>query len=643
MMPLPIMISSKIPCLWFAALAMKKGYLGYVVNRKRIRVCPVRRSHQGKEQQVMRRLMRCSTTAVALMSLMAVATAQQTIVVGPPIHVSKSEGDREHGEVVIAANPKDPTQLIAAAMVWNQEKSSMNIISYVSFDRGLTWKPGFEINEDSSSESDPAVAFGCDGTAYLSGLSGKLSLGGPRLQVETYLYRSTDGGSTWLKATVLGERDREYLIVDCSPSRFTGGLYMYAAGGLVLYSEDQGRTFREVRLQPWGGNRWLNIPGTAVVLSDGTLVVAYPELDLGGKKGSEQEEIPISAFRVTVGGRSFTGPFTITKAKGFPRFPNLAVDLSSDSFKDRIYAVWVDDTSVNSQIMFAYSTDKGETWSEPIVLNDDQIVADNGPALRDSIGEVAVNRNGVVAVTWYDRSNSHNKSEWNVRFTASFDGGESFLPSTKLSDGLFTHDFAKSPPFSVFLKGTDVKELSVNPYQFWSSGGDTAGLVSDADGIFHSLWVDRRTGIAQVWTSSIKVSGQACRNGDPELKDLEDITRYVTVRFRDLMYDPKTQKVSASTYLINTSDKTILGPVVIRLLGFRRGSFQILNSDNGQTGPGAVWNYASVIKDNRLESGQKSGIKRVEFRSIDVEEMLKPPFPRNPIIRARVLGKIGAS
>jgi hypothetical protein len=40
---------------------------------------------------------------------------------------------------------------------------------------------------------------------------------------------------------------------------------------------------------------------------------------------------------------------------------------------------------------------------------------------------------------------------------------------------------------------------------FMFMGGDTAGLVADALGIFHAAWVDNRTGVAQLWTATVSV------------------------------------------------------------------------------------------------------------------------------------------
>jgi hypothetical protein len=35
--------------------------------------------------------------------------------------------------------------------------------------------------------------------------------------------------------------------------------------------------------------------------------------------------------------------------------------------------------------------------------------------------------------------------------------------------------------------------------------GDTAGLAADAVGTFHPLWVDKRTGVLQVFTAKVSV------------------------------------------------------------------------------------------------------------------------------------------
>jgi hypothetical protein len=40
-------------------------------------------------------------------------------------------------------------------------------------------------------------------------------------------------------------------------------------------------------------------------------------------------------------------------------------------------------------------------------------------------------------------------------------------------------------------------------------GGDTSGLAADANGVFHALWADQRSGIGQVYSATIAVEPTA--------------------------------------------------------------------------------------------------------------------------------------
>jgi hypothetical protein len=100
---------------------------------------------------------------------------------------------------------------------------------------------------------------------------------------------------------------------------------------------------------------------------------------------------------------------------------------------------------------------------------------------------ISVNRDGVVGVMWYDRRDYPDNSGYVPRFAASLDGGVTFTSSVLLST---------APNALAAQKGAD----------FLANGGDTAGLVAAADGRFHALWIDNRTGVQQVWTTPISVT-----------------------------------------------------------------------------------------------------------------------------------------
>jgi hypothetical protein len=87
---------------------------------------------------------------------------------------------------------------------------------------------------------------------------------------------------------------------------------------------------------------------------------------------------------------------------------------------------------------------------------------------------------------WYDRRDFPNHDGYVPRFAASFDGGETFTASVVIS---------KAPNARSAQKGPD----------FLLNGGDTAGLTAAADGRFHAVWIDNRTGVQQVWTAAIGI------------------------------------------------------------------------------------------------------------------------------------------
>ena len=102
---------------------------------------------------------------------------------------------------------------------------------------------------------------------------------------------------------------------------------------------------------------------------------------------------------------------------------------------------------------------------------------------------IAVNGAGVVGVLWYDRREFPAAEGYRPRFAASLDGGASWSPSVAVST---------APNARAAQQGPD----------YLPNGGDTAGLAAAADGRFHALWIDNRTGVQQVWTAAITVTAR---------------------------------------------------------------------------------------------------------------------------------------
>lgn len=163
--------------------------------------------------------------------------------------------------------------------------------------------------------------------------------------------------------------------------------------------------------------------------------------------------------------------------------PSLAVDASGGPHEGRLYVAWPDARfRRHTSILLAYSDDGGKNWSKPQVVNGR---ADRGAVNQepnDFMPKVAVNRDGVVGVSWYDRSDSKDNLSYNVRFAASVDGGHTWLPSVRVSN-------------SPYVPGSDTHY----------NGGDTAGLAADAAGVFHLTWIANPSGAPAMWTAAVRV------------------------------------------------------------------------------------------------------------------------------------------
>lgn len=620
---------------------------------------------------------------VALVALSPVATAQKVtehavvsgstkpappIVVGPNVQASKAFGDKPHGEIHLAANPRNPFNLVGGSMVWFEETNTHNVIAYASFDGGKTWSPTLKF-DDGLSHSDPAVGFDANGTAYFLQITHPTGIGEPKYF--SHLYRSKDGGRTWLEPAIMPMLDRHYVAVDDNPGKYHGSVYINGLSTRqvrVQRSRDRGATFDEGLQAAAAANNRRNA-GTArmAVLSDSTLVVPFADMelpvpDVEGSPGRHNSALKV--ITSTDGGNTFSDPVTIAPiAIGHMGISNshhfnFAVDRSTGPFKDRLYVAWSDSYSGGGQfsrtksgganILFSYSADKGKTWSKPILINDDRLPFNLSDAPVHFQPVIAVNKDGVVGVMYYDRRDSANKLDWTIRFSASLDGGETFLPtvqvaesphrfdaSTKLALGVRGYGGGNMPPNTNYRGGA--LKFDINISQFEIAGGHTAGMDADAGGVFHPFWIDNRTGVSQIWTAPVTVNGKATRNGDSELSTLEDVSEKVILTFTNPEYDAKTGRVSVHVQLQNVSNDTISLPVKLRVIGLTSGSggvIKIAGTDNGVAGIGAVWDLDKLIVAQKLKPLQKSGLLRLQFH------IAENPPPTGAAIRSRAWGAL---
>jgi hypothetical protein len=420
--------------------------------------------------------------------------ASGRISVGPNVQVSSGRPEEAHYETHAAAHPSDPNKLLATAIVYPKVGRRGTVV-YASSDGGKTWKISFQ-GDELENTGDPAVGYATDGTGFFATLT---SRGHPLEKIpehpahawdgrKTLLYRLPPGASKWEGPATFMFADREYVVVDDTKGKYNGHVYVSGdprpgSGFVVFTSTDGGVTFPQVQGAE-SDNRGVTL-SNAVVASDGTILGAYA--DPSGH---------VRVARSTDGGKSFLPSMTVDTfvRAGNRKDPNhnnvnhfmtLAVDRSNGQFRDRVYLAWPDRRSGHSQVLMAYSPDAGRTW-KPSTVPTDNAATDTTDQFMPTL---TVNRDGVVGLLFYDRRDNPDNKTFYARFTASLDGGVTWLPSVRLS----------AAPYSA----GEVAKKSAFTY----NGGDTAGLVASVDGLFHAFWVDDRTGVPQVYTSTVRVDG----------------------------------------------------------------------------------------------------------------------------------------
>lgn len=410
------------------------------------------------------------------------------------VHVSANAPDRVHVEPVIAASPGDPSRLVIASMVVRRPHSpefqdSGSIVVYASRDGGETWHERPLPLPPDRVAGDPWLTWTARDHVYLSAIVTKSLLRGEPSDV--WVFRSTDAGWTWSEAerSVFGrDRDVDHPIITTADG--ADGPPLLHVIGTVAYGDQEGfrlasleaeaDTFR--RLTPYTVDRvHVNLGGGAG-LHGGEMVFTY--------FGMNGPPYPLRAVH-----RSAAGRWTDTRLRDaiLPvGFPGLTVDRGSQGYRGRVYAVWVEGAEGSDQrepsVFLSSSDDRGRSWGPPV-----RVHRDTTSALR-ALPTVAVNGEGVVAVSWLDWRDSGDRSDCTELYlAASMDGGASFEPEVRVS--------GQPSCFGTAENGAAARRWRLG-------GGDYIGMAADAEGDFQVVWPDSRTGIFQVWTSRVSPKGQ---------------------------------------------------------------------------------------------------------------------------------------
>jgi hypothetical protein len=588
------------------------------------------------------------STAAGLVPDSVLQEVGPTVWVGTEILVSRDH-PTAHVELMAAANPRDSLNLLVGAITMTGPDGGPATRTYVSVDGGQSWHHSSFPEQRRWGGADPQVAFTPSGTALFSTLTTAQDTAG-RTRGFLHAYRSVDGGITWSPGSDLGySYDHPQMVVDHTEGPYTGYAYMAVLHGFPVYtvsvfrSEDDGRTWwGPIEAANGGGLLGINAT-TPMVLSDGGLIVPY--LDFEFRPERRQPGQPSSLWTVVSfdGGATFSAPRLVATRRfnderGLGGHPQLAADAGSGPFRDHLYAAWVDHEGPDPRIYVSRSVDRGETWSEPQPVDAD--APDGSYQFQPA---VAVNAEGLVGLTWFDTRGQENRDTFQQMFSASTDGGESWLPPVRVAS---TPSFRYAPGNHGFTQiamktGGDSLRISfLSPAARWSTGGDYMGLTVDQAGRFRPFWTDSRYGSYQIMTTTVEVVVDTS-NAETVATEEVDLTADVDVIFDPSHYESDTETLGLLVRIQNAGQREIRSDLKLVVTGFGSGqgtelrefSPTILNSLNGLAGVGAEIDFSRAMgSSRRLLPGEISSPVEVRFR-------LQDPL-RIPDMHVRVRGHV---
>lgn len=379
----------------------------------------------------------------------------------------------------VAANPANTTNLIGA---WQQDRwdngGAHGLVAGYSFNGGKTWGEtplpfsacAGGLNYERA--SDPWVSIGPDGVAYTISISFNQSNNDNAVAAAT----STDGGKTWGNLAVLKAdngttqffNDKESVTADPTRAGVAYAVWDRLQSPNANPQADRhavaftGPTFFAKTTD--GGKHWsaakviVNTAqnnqtiGNQIVVDPrtGTLYNFFDLIVSTGSNIATPHGTNVAFIKSTDGGNTWTNPRIINSLQtvGVPntRTGDIIPEPAIDPASGQLYVVWQDSRfsgGDHDEVAIATSTDGGTTWSAPARVND----ATGQPAFTPT---VAVTAQGTVGVSYYQfTSQSASSLPTNTLIKKSANHGATFGGATLLD----SFDMATAPVARGFFVG----------------------------------------------------------------------------------------------------------------------------------------------------------------------------------------------
>ena len=338
-------------------------------------------------------------------------------------------------EPSIALNPTNPENLVIGVN---------NTYFFSTFDGGDTWTAG-KMFSSMGVWGDPSLAFDLNGNLYFAHLSGEPPLSG-RWVDRIIIQKSTDGGLSWNDGTYTGlnrpkHEDKEWISADLTNSVYQNNLYVAWTEFDKLFDPNPIYKTRILSSRSTdAGGTWSNAMEISDVEGDcldddNTTEGAVPAIGPDGEiyiAWAGPEGIVLD--RSFDGGITFGDDIFVTEHIGGwgwgyeiegiygNGLPQTICDISNSPYRGTVYILWADQRNgiLNPDILLKKSTDKGITWSNTKIVNED-----NSGRPQFYPWMCIDPKTGIIYIVYYDRRNTISTMT-EVYVARSTDGGKTF-------------------------------------------------------------------------------------------------------------------------------------------------------------------------------------------------------------------------
>jgi hypothetical protein len=338
-------------------------------------------------------------------------------------------------EPSIAIDPANPNIIAIGWRQFDTISSNFRQAGYAySTDGGQIWTfPG--AIEPGIFRSDPVL--GANNSSKLFYYSLSTAVG-----YTCELFNSIDGGATWMGSVPAYGGDKGWMTIDRTGSLGEGNIYCFSRDDVsttivMTRSVDGGQYFQPLVNVPRNPGR-----GTLAVGVDGVVYAAGRSFDNGefsfarSSNAPDSQVTPVFEYStdIDLGGQysAYAGP----NPGGLLGQTIVASDNSGASGDSSVYVLSsVDPPGADPlDVYFIRSTNRGNSWSLPIRINDDP-----GTSAWQWFGTMSVAPNGRIDVIWLDTRDDPGTYLSSLYYSFSEDNGQIWSPNERLSASFDPH------------------------------------------------------------------------------------------------------------------------------------------------------------------------------------------------------------